>query len=144
MIYKYKGREKEYKKEWWKKHYQKHKEEIKAKMKYRSDEDRAKARERYIRNGANYLSRTPEWRKAQHLKNKYGLSLEEYNQLLEDTGTFCPICRKSFGKIPPVIDHNHKTKKIRGIICRHCNLGIGLLGEDIKILRKAIKWIGTE
>ena len=45
MIYKYKGREKEYKKEWNKQYWEKNKEKLKAKNKYRTDEDRAKARE---------------------------------------------------------------------------------------------------
>ena len=113
-------------------------------MKKYNDEDRAKARERRRRKYASWISCTPEWKRAQHLKDKYGLSIEEYNKLLDKVGNTCPICGKSFGEVSPVIDHNHKTNRVRGIICRHCNLGIGFLEDDVKILYNAVKWVATE
>jgi hypothetical protein len=40
-----------------------------------------------------------------------------------------------------VLDHNHKTEEFRGWLCDHCNVGIGLLGDDIEGLREAIKYL---
>lgn len=40
------------------------------------------------------------------------------------------------------IDHDHKTGKIRGLICRKCNLALGLFKDDIKILKSAIEYLG--
>ena len=40
-----------------------------------------------------------------------------------------------------VLDHDHNTEEFRGWLCDHCNVGIGLLGDDIKGLRKAIIYL---
>ncbi len=56
----------------------------------------------------------------------------------------CPIChKKTIAGITSkvVIDHNHKTGKIRGWICDSCNTGIGRFKDDVKILRRAIRFI---
>lgn len=56
----------------------------------------------------------------------------------------CPICQKTFIRqfINDVtLDHSHKTGEIRGWICRQCNSSIGMMEEDVNILKRAIKWI---
>ena len=56
----------------------------------------------------------------------------------------CPVCLKNSkprSTRQVVLDHDHKTGKIRGRICIKCNVGIGRLREDIDILKRAIKWI---
>lgn len=40
------------------------------------------------------------------------------------------------------IDHDHKTGEVRGIICNRCNMGIGHLGDNPEIVKKALKWLG--
>ena len=65
---------------------------------------------------------------------------EEYWQLFENQGRVCKICRRPSG-IKLDVDHNHKTGENRGLLCRHCNTGIGLLDEDIKILESAIAYL---
>ena len=68
------------------------------------------------------------WRKAQ-LKSKYGLSLEQYDQLLADQGGTCFICHKgNQGKLsnhPLAVDHDHTTGRIRGLLCSVCNSKLG-------------------
>lgn len=51
--------------------------------------------------------------------------------------THCEICNS---KEDLVIDHCHDTKKVRGILCRFCNLGIGSLQENKEIIRKALEY----
>lgn len=61
--------------------------------------------------------------KAYALKRIYGISLEEYNELLERQGNSCAVCKRDqsvFGKNLSV-DHDHVTGEIRGLLCQHCN-----------------------
>lgn len=83
------------------------------------------------------------------LKN-YGLTLEEYERLLRQTNGICPICQKEFAEKKhkkgcdakgPVVDHNHETNEVRGIICGMCNIGIGVFYEDQETMIRAIKWL---
>jgi len=76
------------------------------------------------------------------LKYRYNISQKEYNQMLNKQDGKCIIC----GELPTTfknlsVDHNHKTGKIRGLLCDHCNRGIGFLKENPYILIKAIKYL---
>lgn len=83
-------------------------------------------------------------RKNSQYLNRYGITLEEYNQLLENQNGGCAICgtanagkdRKYF-----CIDHNHKTGKVRGLLCPKCNQGIGLLQDSPRILIAAAEYL---
>lgn len=68
----------------------------------------------------------------------YGISLQEYNQILEKQNSRCAICRdlNENGKML-CVDHNHLTGKIRGLLCNSCNKGIGYFSDDPKILESA-------
>lgn len=74
------------------------------------------------------------------IERVYGLNPEEFNQLLRDQGYSCPICLDIFWKTPAV-DHNHKTKERRGLLCKSCNIAIGLLEEDPENLVRAIEYL---
>lgn len=73
---------------------------------------------------------------------QYGMTLEEYDQLYEKQNGCCAIC---FIKEQPnkklSIDHDHKTGKIRGLLCNPCNVSMGYAKEDIKILEKMIQYL---
>lgn len=83
--------------------------------------------------------------KNRNLKKLYGLTLEEYNKKLEEQDYCCSICYTILdGKIPntiPCIDHCHKTKKVRSLLCGNCNKLLGYAKENINILQEAIKYI---
>lgn len=66
---------------------------------------------------------------------RYNLTQKDFDELNFNE---CHICGR---KDNLVIDHCHKTLKVRGILCGQCNGGIGLLKDDINILRKAIKYL---
>jgi hypothetical protein len=56
----------------------------------------------------------------------------------------CPICQKTFTRQftnDVVLDHNHHTGAIRGWICRMCNNSMGMMEDDVEILKRAIKWL---
>lgn len=70
------------------------------------------------------------------LKQKFGITEAEYDAMLESQNGVCAICeqpetRVKFGKPTMLaVDHNHKTGKIRQLICSKCNMAIGLINES--------------
>lgn len=77
------------------------------------------------------------------LKYFYGMTIEQYEQLLEAQGNKCAICRVhalAFEKSLHV-DHCHKTGKIRGLLCNNCNFLIGKAHDEIRILNAAIRYL---
>lgn len=76
------------------------------------------------------------------LKNSYGISLEEYSKMLEKQSGVCAICGRK-DKTTLCVDHDHKTGKVRGLLCHQCNLGIGNFDDNIPSLEKAIKYISN-
>lgn len=112
---------KQYSKNWWKKYYKRNLERI-----------RRWKHEYYLRNKKK-ISKKKQYR-------KYGLTSKEYNYMLKAQRYRCAICRKKF-VITPSVDHCHKTNKVRGLLCVNCNVGIGRLKDNKRILRNAISYL---
>src|SRR3990170_3742892 len=66
-------------------------------------------------------------------KRKYGISLNDYNQILLKQSGGCAICKTQPKNHRLSIDHNHRTKKVRGLVCKYCNQALGIL-ENTKLL----------
>jgi hypothetical protein len=64
-----------------------------------------------------------------HLRKQFGISLEDYNELLQLQAGCCAICKEP-AKQTLAVDHNHETGKIRGLLCYRCNYGLGWFSED--------------
>jgi hypothetical protein len=75
-----------------------------------------------------------------HRRREYGLTEEEYNNMVLSQNNMCSICNKPSDRTLH-IDHNHVTGRVRGLLCSNCNLGIGLLQEDLIILNRAIEYL---
>ena len=71
---------------------------------------------------------------------KYKITPQKYADILALQNGLCAICGKPHRK-PLYIDHCHETKVIRGLLCPKCNSGIGLLGDSIELLNKAITYL---
>lgn len=84
-------------------------------------------------------------RKSVELRWQYGLSIEDYERMIELCDNKCEIC----GAPPPTkgrkktlcVDHCHDTGIVRGLLCDKCNRAIGLIGEDHQTLLKAIQYL---
>lgn len=75
-------------------------------------------------------------------KYKYGITIEQYELMLMNQNNQCLICYREFSdKIKPDVDHDHITKKVRGIICHSCNLGIGYLREDLAVVQRLLNYL---
>ena len=89
--------------------------------------------------------RHPEFGFKELLERKNVLSFEDYRLLLELQEHQCKICLREFDKsnrnLVPVVDHDHKTGRVRGILCCSCNLAIGNFGESIVSLNNAISYL---
>ena len=81
---------------------------------------------------------SPERQRRYRLKHFYGLTPEEYNEILEEQGG-CKICQKKFDRYH--VDHDHNTGKVRGILCLSCNVAIGHFSDDIGTLQNAITYL---
>jgi hypothetical protein len=74
------------------------------------------------------------------IKYQYGLSIEEYNSMLLSQEGKCDICRKALGdKIN--VDHDHNSLKVRALLCRFCNQGLGMFQDDIAIMKAAVAYL---
>lgn len=108
--------------------------------------NREKTLKRNRKNRRENPLRTKKWDKNNKLKHKFGITLKDYNQMLEDQDYKCKICgihQDEFGK-SLIVDHNHKNGKIRGLLCQNCNIGIGNFRDNIKLLQKTIKYLRDE
>lgn len=77
-----------------------------------------------------------------HMLKKYGITLDEYDAMLEKQNQVCKICLGPPGsKGRYYIDHNHTTGKIRGLLCSYCNFALGNSRDNIDILRNMIEYL---
>ena len=82
-------------------------------------------------------------KKNSNLKNKYGITMDEFDRILEDQGYGCGICGTLIvGAVMRAhIDHCHETKIVRGILCNNCNNGLGRFKDNPDLLRSAIIYL---
>ena len=77
------------------------------------------------------------------MKKQYGITVEEYDEMLARAENKCEICgvhQKDLKK-KLVIDHCHDTGKLRGMLCHACNLAIGKLGDSYEKVKRATDYL---
>lgn len=77
------------------------------------------------------------------LERDYGLSQEDYHAMITKQNNRCAICDKAggFGLEKLVIDHCHKSGKVRGLLCRLCNTSLGGFRDDEELLMNAVYYL---
>ncbi len=80
----------------------------------------------------------PELREKEKAR-RYGLSWKEYKLLLRRHGGICRICKRKFRRLS--IDHDHLTRKVRGLLCDGCNKGLGNFRDDPNSLRAGAAYL---
>jgi hypothetical protein len=82
-----------------------------------------------------------------HLTTKYGITLEEYETMLGAQDGGCKICGATEANKPGnrytnlVVDHNHETGQVRGLLCNAHNRALGMFDDDVELLQKAIDYL---
>lgn len=80
------------------------------------------------------------YKKRHRVKSLYGITLEELNEMVEDQGGACAICGELHGD-RLVVDHDHKTGSLRSLLCRNCNVGLGMFQDDTNRLARAVAYL---
>jgi hypothetical protein len=80
----------------------------------------------------------PEKSRAQDRRKRYALTSAAYDALLRDQGGRCAICAAAN---PGCVDHCHATGRVRGLLCRSCNIGLGNFRDDVERLRAAARYL---
>jgi superfamily II RNA helicase len=83
-----------------------------------------------------------EYRRRQHYKQKYGITMEERDEMLASQGG-CACCggKEPGNKYGWVVDHCHAGGQVRGILCHHCNVALGNVKDDITHLKLLIAYL---
>ena len=80
------------------------------------------------------------WGYTATLRNVHGLSLDDYKAILERQHGCCAVCLKPSTR-RLVVDHDHDTGQVRGLLCDPCNTAIGVLGDNEAGLLRALAYL---
>ena len=131
---------KEQLKEYNKKYYKDNKEAMSAQMK-EWYADNKEAKNAYSK---KYQADNREVIRDKMYKKKYGITLVEYNAMWAEQEGYCLICNEHEDEVKGyglVVDHNHETNEVRGLLCGSCNAAIGLLKDSPLILESAVAYL---
>jgi len=111
-------------------------EKVKAqRARYRAlhrDELRRKGNERYARDSRQILGRRRD--------SKYGLAPGQFDRMVARQGGVCAMCRGKFDRHGPVVDHDHETGRVRGLLCFACNRRLGVYELIREIAERYLAW----
>jgi hypothetical protein len=114
------------------------------------ERNRARARKWNEDNPEEYKQRMRRWYTANadkvrsdNLLKRYKLTPEMKAAMLAEQGMCCAICGtdKPSDRSGWHVDHCHNTGKVRGLLCHHCNMGLGRFRDDAELLQKAITYL---
>ena len=116
-------------------------------MKEYNKKYRAKNRDKILLKQREYYENnkpSKEGRRARALQSRYGITLNEYCQLLTVQNGRCLLCGINQDDLnyPLYVDHNHKTNKVRGLLCSKCNFKVGWIESNQDELDTVLNYIG--
>jgi hypothetical protein len=81
--------------------------------------------------------------RSKQLSKRYGISILDYNKMLEKQDYCCAICKTHISNLTVnlAVDHCHNSMRIRGLLCYNCNSGLGRFKDSIKLLQEAAKYL---
>lgn len=89
----------------------------------------------------------PHYDRERRYKNKYGITLQQYEEMLARQDNRCAICREHESQAQQgtvrqlAIDHDHRTKKVRELVCNSCNAIMGHADDSIERLKDIITYL---
>lgn len=111
-----------------------------APRKYATEEEYKRAKHRFTK---RWFKQNPEYNRMWKLQTRFGMTLEEYDELFDGQGGVCAICG---GSNPDgrrlAVDHDHETGEIRGLLCYRCNRYIvGII--ECELGQNALRYLGV-
>ena len=90
----------------------------------------------YRRNRNKYLN------KGYQLQKTYGISVEQFELMKKEQDNKCALCLKE----PKIlcVDHCHKTGQVRKLLCKKCNMALGLIHEDVTIISRMLEYVRAD
>lgn len=91
-----------------------------------------------------FKTKNPDYFVSKHLKNTYGITLEEYNGILQLQHHKCAGCgveARNAQRQKLYVDHCHVTNKIRGLLCQHCNTALGMVKDNTETLINLVSYL---
>lgn len=99
--------------------------------------DRLRHKEYYANNKHKVKSKA----RGRQLRYLYDITQDEYNRILLEQKSQCAIC----GNVSSlVVDHNHATGKVRGLLCKKCNFVLGLVDDKKEILIRGAEYLSSK
>lgn len=120
-------------------------EESRARHRETNRQWHADNQEQHIESSRQWKAENPERRRVTQrrydLKRNYGMTPEEYDALLRKQDFKCAICGTEEsgrrGSSGLAVDHDHKTGRVRGLLCSPCNAALGAFRDDYEIILRA-------
>lgn len=123
---------------------QNHREEMKERLYLWRKNNPEKSKEIYrkYRRSKKGKIKNKRWAKKKRLMD-YGITEEVLENIKQKQNNKCAICGKIINEFTKdfAIDHDHKTGKVRGLLCMNCNIGLGAFRDNKTIMRKAIDYL---
>jgi hypothetical protein len=120
------------------------------------DRERLRHQDDYEKNRDYRIARSRVWAlanpervkrssRSSSLSRKYGMTIEDYDTMLNEQGHKCKICGQDYDpKKPLCVDHCHNTNEVRGLLCNNCNTLLGMAQDSIDVLFNAIAYLEKE
>lgn len=104
---------------------------------------KANNRERLLAIERRRYKEKPHLRLGQKLRSRYGITLKQYQDMVEIQKGLCAVCFRpeTSSKKRLSVDHNHETKKVRALLCHMCNAAIGYVKENPDIARNIATYL---
>ena len=131
------------------KRYIEQKDKLKVQLKKYKEENKEKLEVASLLWKKNNPDKVKQYQRTSNLRKNFGLSMDEYEQMLAKQNNLCAICEKPETFIHHqtketarlAVDHCHKTNKVRKLLCKSCNTALGLFKDDIGVMENAVQYL---
>lgn len=79
--------------------------------------------------------------KCKNIWDRYKITGREFHKMLEHQLFCCVICEQPINERQACIDHCHTSKRVRALLCNHCNIAIGHFKHDKEIAYRAVEYL---
>ena len=89
-----------------------------------------------------YYLRNKDRMKDKSLQKTYGITTRDVEKLKVEQDYKCAICGEEESGRGLFVDHDHETGKVRGLLCHHCNVALGMAKDSVETLKNMIRYLG--